>query len=159
MTQLWKHQPCTRRLLLASVILGSVSAYAQCISPVTLTCVNSNGCRASMNVYEYNPGAAYTPATYTPVVCYGVQQFGYYNSGYCCCEIIKNLGAPATSRALARLSAEGPVFLVACNGDLVPFSKDMAQERPWSPDQALPLLDGAPRGKNAADSQGRGPSK
>lgn len=47
-----------------------------------------------------------------------------------------------TSReTLARLAVHNPIFLVACNGDLVPYTDDMAQshahERTWSVDRAI----------------------
>lgn len=127
-------------VLMALFVFGSVKTHAQCTTPVTFVCVGSGSCKPQPDTtacFMGNGMGDYVPAG--QMRCCGQIVPNEYGCGVDGCLWAKNM-TKTMRTTLAHLAVHNRVFLVACNGGLVPYQDSAAAEqaRPtWSANQAL----------------------
>lgn len=137
-------------LLFAGLLSASLATSAQCVNPTTVVCVVGSRTCTLYNAGTLGSYGSYTPGSPTAPVCCGIRMPGYALVGFYGCYIARNLNDRNTTTALDRVAAHNPVFLVACNGDLLPFSAKTFPEREWSAARAVSLSDKKPWGSNGS---------
>jgi len=125
------------RICLAGLLLSPAVAFAQCANPTTLVCVTPSGCNLEIPA-GYNVGISGqdAPGGPKPITCCGDPVPGYVTLGGDCLYS-KVLSEPPMKKVMASLSVHNPLLLVACDGDLIPFSGSIAHQQQWSAKRAL----------------------
>lgn len=121
--------------LITTFAFCSVKTYAQCASPTTYQCgcdggsVHSGFVISGLGTYFFSNQAK----------CCNVPIPNIYTQGNGDCFWAKNI-TKSTQEELAQLALHNRVFLVACNGDFIPYANSTNEkqaESTWSADRAL----------------------
>lgn len=119
-------------VLATSFAFGSAKTYAQCAVSDPYYCQCDKLWHGGF--YATTGGGDFTPQGQAH--CCGQIVPNEYTSASDGCYLVKSM-TTIMRKTLARLAEHNPVFLVACNGDLVPYQESAAPVPTWSADRAL----------------------